>query len=276
MQTKIAETPNDSVVGKTTQISSGISADSSIPQSGENVNPAGASVTEMQQPKGIEVRTYESDNEESRLETLNKLDGVRFSKDVDTEADFKITQYDIEQLRSIGRKSIFDFTHEDIQKSEKWAKKFYSELGEKSPFFRAWFGDWRANDKSATNITSVSDISAYEAMESMPTGTFTNKDSDWSINVGAIGKRDTNSHSGREKISVKMLSEIQTIIENAVLLDTEVSEKNSSKKHSETLFMHKLYAAQCQTQGLRIVYQIYTLSSRATTKSSRKILQVQS
>lgn len=37
--------------------------------------------------KGIEVRTYESDNEESRLETLNKLDGVRFSKDVDTETD---------------------------------------------------------------------------------------------------------------------------------------------------------------------------------------------
>lgn len=192
--------------------------------------------------KGIEVRTYESGNEESRLETLNKLDGVRFSKDVDTEVDSKITQSDIEQLRSIGRKSISDFTHEDIQKSEKWAKKFYSELGAKSPFFRAWFGDWRANDKSATNITSVSDISAYEAMESMPTGTFTNKDSDWSINVGAIGKRDTNSHSGREKISVKMLSEIQTIIENAVLLDTEVSEKNSSKKHSETLFMHKLYA----------------------------------
>ena len=192
--------------------------------------------------KGIEVRTYESDNEESRLETLNKLDGVRFSKDVDTEVDSKITQSDIEQLRSIGRKSISDFTHEDIHKSEKWAKKFYSELGAKSPFFRAWFGDWRANDKSATNITSVSDISAYEAMESMPTGTFTNKDSDWSINVGAIGKRDTNSHSGREKISVKMLSEIQTIIENAVLLDTEVSEKNSSKKHSETLFMHKLYA----------------------------------
>lgn len=39
--------------------------------------------------KGIEVRTYESDNEESRLETLNKLDGVRFSKDVDTETDVR-------------------------------------------------------------------------------------------------------------------------------------------------------------------------------------------
>lgn len=192
--------------------------------------------------KGIEVRTYESGNEESRLETLNNLDGVRFSKDVDTDSDSKITQSDIEQLRSIGRKSISDFTHEDIQKSEKWAKKFYSELGAKSPFFRAWFGDWRANDTSTTNITSVSDISAYEAMESMPTGTFTNKDSDWSIVAGTVGRNDTVSHSGRERISVKMLSEIQKIIENAVLLDTEVSEKNSSKKHNETLFMHKLYA----------------------------------
>lgn len=37
--------------------------------------------------KGIEVRTYESGNEESRLETLNKLDGVRFSKDVDTDSE---------------------------------------------------------------------------------------------------------------------------------------------------------------------------------------------
>lgn len=34
---------------------------------------------------GIPIKTYESGNEESRLETLNKLDGVRFSKDVDTE-----------------------------------------------------------------------------------------------------------------------------------------------------------------------------------------------
>ncbi len=76
----------------------------------------------------------------------------------------------------------------------------------------------------------------------MPTGTFTNKDSSWDINAGAVGKRDTNSHSGREKVSVKMLFEIKNIIENAVLLDTEVSEKTSSKKHNETLFMHKLYS----------------------------------
>lgn len=41
--------------------------------------------------KGIGVRTYESGNEESRLETLNTLSGVRFSKDVGTDS---ISRYD--------------------------------------------------------------------------------------------------------------------------------------------------------------------------------------
>lgn len=53
--TKIAETPNDSVVGETTQISNGISADTSLPQSGESVNRTGESVTEMKQSNG-EIR----------------------------------------------------------------------------------------------------------------------------------------------------------------------------------------------------------------------------
>lgn len=53
---------------------------------------------------------------------------------------------DIQALRSIGRKSINKFDGTEIKKSEKWARRFYKELGTKSPFFRAWFGDWRAYD----------------------------------------------------------------------------------------------------------------------------------
>ena len=200
------------------------------------------SIALVQKTEALEAKTYENGNEADRLKVLNTLSDVRFSKQLDSDNSSEITQADVEQLRSIGRKSIFEFTSEDIQKSEKWAKKFYSELGTKSPFFRAWFGDWRENDTGKTNVVTVSDISAYEALETMPTGTFTNKDSDWAISAGNIGKNDTNSHSGREKVSVKMLSEIKNIIENAVLLDTEVSEKTSSKKHNETLFMHKLYS----------------------------------
>lgn len=189
--------------------------------------------------KGIEVRTYESDNEESRLETLNKLDGVRFSKDVDTEVDSKITQSDIEQLRSIGRKSISDFTHEDIQKSEKWAKKFYSELGEKSPFFRAWFGDWRANDTEKINIVSVPTIDIKDA--TLEYGDYHINDTGWDVYAGRTLKDDTTHHSGGERINVKSLNSIESILQNAVLFDTVVSENNTNKKAKYTAFLHKLY-----------------------------------
>ena len=73
-------------------------------------------------------------------------------------------------------------------------------------------------------------------------GIVKNADSKWDINVGSVGANDTVSHSGREKVSAKMLSEINQIIENAVLLDTEASQRSSNKKHNETAWMHKLYA----------------------------------
>lgn len=76
----------------------------------------------------------------------------------------------------------------------------------------------------------------------MQRGTVKNTDSNWNINVGSLGAKDTISHSGREKISAKMLSEIDQIIENAVLLDTETSQRSSNNKHNDTAWMHKLYA----------------------------------
>lgn len=55
---------------------------------------------------------------------------------------------DIKILRSINQKSVNAFNSEDIKKSEKWARKFHKEIVIKSPFFRAWFGDWRAYDST--------------------------------------------------------------------------------------------------------------------------------
>ena len=131
---------------------------------------------------------------------------------------------------------------EEIPKTEKWARKFYRELGTKSPFLRAWFGDQRVQDTGNVQKIAVSNLDLDDALASMHRGTVKNADSKWDINVGSVGARDTVSHSGREKISAKMLSEIQQIIENAVLLDTETSQRSSNKNHSETAWMHKLYA----------------------------------
>ncbi len=65
-----------------------------------------------------------------------------------------ITLQDVEVLRSIGRKSINAFTADEIKKAQKWAYKFYKELGTKSPFFRAWFGEWRAYDTSPAQLVN--------------------------------------------------------------------------------------------------------------------------
>lgn len=200
--------------------------------------------------KGIEVRTYESDNEESRLETLNKLDGVRFSKDVDTETDSKITQSDIEQLRSIGRKSISDFTHEDIQKSEKWAKKFYSELGTKSPFFRAWFGDWRENETGTYKVVKASGNSYSGA------GRSHNTDMDRDISWGNSLTRETKNHAVKSKIAVSALGDIQSIVENSIYLDTNISEKSSNTKMQNTAFMHSLYTVY-ESNGQKYLLKLF-------------------
>lgn len=62
--------------------------------------------------------------------------------------DTNINIDDIKILRSINQKSVNAFNSDDIKKSEKWARKFYKEIGIKSPFFRAWFGDWGAYDST--------------------------------------------------------------------------------------------------------------------------------
>lgn len=70
--TKIAETPNDSVVGKTTQISNGISADTSLPQSGESVNRTGEFVTEMKQSNGEIRNSKDVFTQEEREKIISK------------------------------------------------------------------------------------------------------------------------------------------------------------------------------------------------------------
>lgn len=148
-----------------------------------------------------------------------------------------ITTEDVEITRSIGRKNINNFTGEDIAKTQKWAYKFYRELGTKSPFFRASFGEWRANDTSPVNISKM------ERREGKnPRGQFRNNDTGWVINSSSVGYDETISHSGADKKSVRAMQNIDKIIENSILLNTETSEYGRGKKSIYTAFMHKFYA----------------------------------
>ncbi len=152
----------------------------------------------------------------------------------------QITIEDVKKLRSIGRKSINAFTSEEIKKAEPWARKFYAELGTKSPFFRAWFGDWRAYDRSKIKTVTVENIDLADVV--MQNGDYGNSDTGWTIHAGALLQGDTVSHARGERISVKALKDVENILENAVLLDTEISKRNNKNKSAGTAFMHKLYA----------------------------------
>lgn len=181
---------------------------------------------------------YEADNTDDRVSKLNSLNDLKFSLAVDDKNYEKpIAVEDVDILRSIGRKSIVDFSSEDIQKSQKWAYKFYKELGTKSPFFRAWFGDWRAKSSVSVPVTDM-----VQRTGKNPRGQYKNTDTGWVISSSGIGYSETISHSGKSGNSVIAMQNIDKIIENAVLLDTEVSEYGRGKKSIYTAFMHKFYA----------------------------------
>ena len=150
----------------------------------------------------------------------------------------EISSADVEILRSIGRKSINSFTSEDVKKTEKWARRFYAELGMKSPFFRAWFGDWRQHERSKT----VNILGMEHREGKNPRGVYKNKDTGWDINSSSVGYDETISHGGKDKKSIIAMQNIDKIIENGILLDTEVSEYGRGKKSVYTSFMHKFYA----------------------------------
>ena len=73
-----------------------------------------------------------------------------------------ITDADVKTLQNIASRktqanqnlSVNSFSKQDIEKTQKWAHKFYQQLGTKSPFFRAWYGDWRAHDTKPAEIVS--------------------------------------------------------------------------------------------------------------------------
>ena len=199
-------------------------------------------------PSGVHTKTVPLENvawingdEGQYADDSGKGGNIRYSfaeDPTDTAYNQPITVQDIQALRAIGRKSINAFISEDIQATQKWAYKFFRELGVKSPFFRAWFGDWRASQTKEY----IPILSQVRTDGKNPRGIFKNNDTGWSISSSSVGYDETVSHSGKDKLSLIAMRNIDQIIENAVLLDTEISEYGRGKKSVYTAFMHKFYA----------------------------------
>ena len=171
-------------------------------------------------------------------------DETRYNRRSEEDSADGITVQDTEELQKIGRKSVNDFTGDDIRKAEKWARKFYRELGTKSPFFRAWFGDWRAYDK--TKIT-VADTQGQNR------GIVKNRDTNWDVQVSGKVFNETIAHKNQQNVSAQpYLPYINSIVKNAVLLDT-VTIPTGKEKSANSAWMHTLYAVADMGKGKELL-----------------------
>ncbi len=233
------------------------------------------------------------------LNTTNKTDGqYLLGEAIRKYADYDkpITLKDIEVLRSIGRKSVNKFTSEDIVKAQKWAYKFYQQLGVKSPFFRAWFGDWRAYDndkvKFKSNIQLLSLENAEQTKEyfskglkdkTLYRGDVENVDTGYIINVGVQVYNDTVTYANRELLRSKnvenyqarlsILNNIKNIVENSILLDTEIAFKDNSKNQNMyQSFCHKFYTlAKIQEEYYLVKLTVDELNSESTIRRAYNV-----
>ena len=163
-----------------------------------------------------------------------------------------ITQADIDVLRSLEpRKSILNFTAEEISLTEKWQKRFDSDIHEKSPYYRAVNGDWRENEDSKVDIINVEDkaVNLNSVRNDIKDkiiyrGNVINDDSGWNIQVSRKGLEDTVHYANKnnDEATLKTLYSLNDVVKNAVLLDSIVSENNNSNKAFNTAFMHKMYS----------------------------------
>ncbi len=175
-----------------------------------------------------------------------------------------ITADDVRLIQSIGRKSLNELTEEELKKLENVAQKYYAEMGVKSPFFRRWFGDWRAKDKSpvtvviannkifenATNHKELTNLlKKYLKEKSIYRGDAVNKDTKFNIIIGAVGYNDTISYAIRElhknnisfddvKKRANLLGNIKELIESSVLLNSEII---NDEDNPNRIIMHTFY-----------------------------------
>ena len=159
-----------------------------------------------------------------------------------------ITMEDVAAIQSIGRKSVNAFSSDEIRTAEPFARRYWRELGVKSPFFRAWFGDWRANDRTPVQLVRVAGADAPKS------GRAINADTGRPISWGDRLRSETWAHG--TKNALESIKGIDRIIETAVLLDTIAANQTGKSKLPGTAFMHSLYSLVDDGNGLTL-YRLF-------------------
>ena len=182
----------------------------------------------------------------------------------------RMTREEIRAVQSIERKSINEFAAEDFKVTEGLARRYWVEMGEKSPFFRAWFGDWRANDQTPISIAD---------QQGAERGVFKNRDTGWDIQISGKVFNEVKTHQGvRSRAVQNLVPYIDDIVEKAVLLDT-YSMGIEKLKSENSLLMHSLYAVTDPGNGKYVVKlyveEMHDPNKKSTAKRAYKLVNIE-
>ncbi len=123
--------------------------------------------------------------------------GEKYSKaeSHDTDGNNKgLNRNTIQALQGITQKSINSLTSAELQNAAPVAKRYWEQLGVKSPFFRAWFGDWRVNDTTPIEIADKAGSTRKSHH---------NNDTGWEIRVSRQIFNETMAHNAEKNTSAR-------------------------------------------------------------------------
>ena len=197
-------------------------------------------------------------------------ESVTTEKNTTNKGDVKysLSGSDIKAAQSIGRKNINSLTPVELNNLSEFAQKYWEELGTKSPFLRAWFGDWRENDKTPVIIATKNDATR---------GLVKNTDTGWDINVSGQVFNETNKQKSTSSVEARpYLPYIRDIMKNAVLLD---SYGIDPKKSDNSLLMHSFYSVADIGTGAEVlkvyVEEMYDPATKNTNKRAYQLKNIE-
>lgn len=178
-----------------------------------------------------------------------------------------VTQAEIDVIQNIGRISVNAFTSKDINAVKRYAEQYWKRMGVKSPFFRAWFGDWRANDRTPVKVANQ--IGQNKGIQH-------NDDTGWDIQISGQVFNETQRHTQSYNVSARpYLAYINDIVKNAVLLDSYGMDP-SKVKSKNSLLMHSLYAIADTGKGPEVIkLYVEEMNNPNEADSSKRAYQLQ-
>ena len=227
-------------------------------------------ILELVRPAFFDFDTYATELSEIH-EQFKRERGVTQARELRKEnGSAGLSQEELRAVQNIGRKSVNDFTAENIKATEFFARQYWEKMGAKSPLFRAWFGDWRANDH--TPVERAAELG--DAREKVH-----NEDTGWDINVSGKVFNETRAHTGPANVNARQyLLHLNDIIKKAVLLDSYTMTEGKAKS-ANSLLMHSMYTVADIGKGPELlklyVEEMNDPNSKNTTKRAYQLQNIE-